>query len=218
LKRDRAVEFAAVAGQLLNRRGHRLGALFFDERPLGLIPPGAGRVHLLRLLAGLRDQPRPTAGGPTDLAAALAQAGRVTRRRSLVLVASDFLVPGGWQAPLGRLAQRHEVVAVWLRDPRESELPDVGLVTLEDPETGKQLTVNTGDRRLRQRFQEAALAQADGIRADLTGCGADHLILGTDEELLPALIRFLNARRRRRTRRAHRAPTGHAGQPVRLAR
>jgi uncharacterized protein (DUF58 family) len=119
----------------------------------------------------------------------------VARRRALLLVVSDFLVPDGWQPALRRLAQRHEVVAVVLRDPREAELPDVGLVAFEDPETGEQLLVDTGDRALRERFRRAAQAQAERLRADLAACGVDQLVLGTDQELLPTLVRFLERRR-----------------------
>ena len=217
LKRDRLTEFAAVAGRLLGSRGHRLGALLFADRPLRIVPPATGRAHLLRLLDVVREQPRQAGRGRTDLAAALAHAGAAFRRRSLVIVVSDFLAPDGWQAPLGTLAQRHETVAVRLHDPREGELPDVGIVTLEDPETGRQLVVDTHDRRLRERYRQAARVQADRLVADLAACGVDLLPLGTDAGLLPALVRFLDARSARRVARAEhrtrdgrRSPTGDA--------
>ena len=205
LKRDQAVEFAAVAGQLLGRHGNRLGALLFADRPLCFIPPGAGRTHLLHILASIRGEPRQVSRGRTDIAAALSRIDIVVRRRSLILIVSDFLAPEGWQPLLSRLGERHEIVAVRLADPREAELPDVGLVTLEDPETGSQLVVDTGDHRLRARFHEAAQAQAERIRADLAGCGVDQLVLSTDAPLLPALVRFLSARRTHKL--ARRAPT-----------
>ena len=200
LKRDLAVELAAVVGLLLGRQGNRIGALLFAERPRALVPPGTGRAHLLRLLTCLRDEPRRDGLGQTDLAAALGQIRAFARRRSLILVVSDFLVPDGWQAAIGPLAHRHEVVAVRLRDPRESELPDVGPVTLEDPETGGQLLVDTGDRRLRERFAAAAAVQDERIRADLARRGVDQLVLATDADLVPALVRFLTARTYRRGR------------------
>lgn len=216
LKRDRLIAFVAAAGQILGQHGHRLGAVLFDDRPVRLIPPGAGRAHLRQLVARLREQPRqapaaragqaPAASsgqaGRTDLAAALAHAGPALRRRALVIVVSDFLVPDGWQQPLGRLAARHEVVAVRLSDPREVALPDVGVITLEDPETGRQRVIDTGDRRLRERFAEAARDQTARVRADLAACGVDTLWLDTDEDLLRPLVRFLDARRLRRRSRA----------------
>ena len=198
LKRDLAVELAAVVGLLLGRQGNRIGALLFAERPRALVPPGTGRAHLLRLLTCLRDEPRREGGGRTDLAAALAQIRAFARRRSLILIVSDFLVPDGWQAVLGPLAHRHEVVAIRLRDRRDAEIPDVGLVAFEDPETGAQVVVDTGDRRLRERFADAAAAQDARIAADLARRGVDLLTLATDDDLVPALVRFLTVRKRRR--------------------
>jgi uncharacterized protein (DUF58 family) len=214
LKRDRAIELAAVAGQLLGRRGNRVGALLFAERPLALIPPAAGRPHLLRLLGALREIDQQHAAqryqGRTDLAAALHQADALMRRRSLALIISDLLVGDGWLTALNRLAQRHEVIVGRLSDPREGALPDVGLITLEDPETGGQLLVNTSDRGLRERFQQAAAAQAAQIEAAVTSSGADQLALSTDAELLPALVRFLSLRDTRRRLRAGAGARRHA--------
>jgi uncharacterized protein (DUF58 family) len=202
LKRDRLVEFVAILGLVLGRHGNQLAVLPFAERPLPFVPLAAGRLQLLRLIdtvrGGVQAPVTRKPSGPTNLSAALARAGTVIRRRALVLVVSDFLVPGGWQNSLRRLSQRHDVVAVQLSDPRERELPDVGLITLEDPETGRQLIVNTADRRLRERFRQAANAQAEQIKADLEASAVDQLVLSTAEDLLPAMIRFMQARRLRR--------------------
>lgn len=198
LKRDRALEFAAVAGQLFGQRGHRIGALLFADRPLSFMPPGAGRTHLLRLIDGIQQEAGQPHSGATDLAAALSRVHGVVRRRSLVVIVSDFLAEGGWQTALTMLAHRHEVVAVRLTDPRESEIPDIGVVTFEDPETGRQLVVNTSDRTLRERFQSAAQEQTARIRTELASCGAEYLSIGTEAALLPVLVRFLSARRLRR--------------------
>jgi uncharacterized protein (DUF58 family) len=202
LKRDRALEFSAVAGQLFGQRGHRIGAILFADQPVSFMPPGAGRMHLLRLIDGIQHEARQSHSGATDLSAALTRVTSLVRRRSLLLIVSDFLVPDGWQRPLSLLAHRHEVVAVRLHDPREAELPDIGLVTFEDPETGSQLVVNTGDRSLRERFRAAAQDQTTRIRTDLARSGAEYLALTTDAALLPALVRFLSARRLKRTVRA----------------
>jgi uncharacterized protein (DUF58 family) len=208
LKRDHAVELAAVAGQLLGRHGNRIGALLFADRPLAVLPPSAGRLQLLRLLSRLRDEPRRLGVGPTDLAAVFQRANVVIRRRSFILIISDLLGAEGWQQALRTLAQRHEVVVARLRDPREAELPDIGLVTLEDPETGEQLTVDTGSRALRRRFAEAARMQAERTRADLAVAGVEQLTISTDDDLLPALVRFLQARRARRAVPRHRRTGG----------
>lgn len=214
LKRDRAIELAAVAGQLLGRRGNRVGALMFAERPLALVPPAAGRTHLLQLLGSLGQIARQHSAQPlqgrTDLSAALSQASAILRRRSLVLIISDLLVADGWQTALNRLAQRHEVIVARLSDPREQRLPDVGLITLEDPETGGQLLVNTSDRALRKRFQAAAEAQAAQLHSDVAISGADQLVLSTDAALLPALVRFLSLRDTRRRLRTGPGARHHA--------
>ena len=200
LKSDRAGELAAAAGLILGRRGHRIGAVLFDNRPIAFIPPGAGRGHVTRLLIALRERSGQVSAGSTDLAAALDRTGFLARRSGLILIVSDFFVRPGWQATLDRLARRHEVVAVRVADPREADLPDVGLVTLEDPETGGQLLVDTGDAGLRARYRVAATAQAERLAGDLTARGVDLQTVRTDEPLLPALARFLATRRHRRGR------------------
>lgn len=206
-KRERALEFAAIAGRLLGRNGNRVGALLFADRPLSIVPPGAGRPHLLQLLRRVHEAPHQVSVGPTDLAGALTRANSVIPRRSLLLVVSDFMAPDGWQHPLGRLAQRHEVVGVRLEDPRELDLPDIGWVTFEDPETGAQLTVDTGDRKLRERYAAAAGARGKELHQSLVSCGVDELVLNTGSDILPEVVRFLNARRYRRGRQGANAPT-----------
>jgi len=208
LKRERALELAAVAGDLLLRQGDRVGALFFADRPLDLIPPAAGQTALLRVLDRMRRQPRQAPTGRTDLTAALERVGAVARRRGLLLVISDFMVEPGWEPVLGRLAARHEVIAVRLGDPGERALPDVGVATFEDPETGQQLTVDTGDARLRERFRAAAAAADQARIAALGRRGVEVLTLGTEAEILPALVTFLSTRRRSPARGPHLPPAG----------
>jgi uncharacterized protein (DUF58 family) len=148
------------------------------------------------------------------LLAALQTAQALIRRPSLVIVVSDFLVADGWQSALGKLAQRHEVVAVRLHDPRETELPDVGLLTVEDPETGTQLVVDTSNRGLRERFATAAADQTERLRAALARSAVDRLDVSTDDSLMPVVIRFLNARRVKR-RVVGRSSATMTGGPVR---
>jgi len=198
LKRDRALELAAVAGRLLGRNGNRVGALLFAERPLAFVPPAAGRPHLLRLLDALGRETQREGAGYTDLAAALRQLEGLAKRRSTILVISDFLAADAWQPMLRRLALRHEVIAVRLGDPRERELPDVGVITLQDPESGEQLVVDTADRALRERFDAAAAEQYTLLDAELRGCGVEQLVLDTNTPMLAALVAFLRGRRRRR--------------------
>ena len=187
LKRDLAVELAARLACCSGGRATASGRCCSpsDRVPSSRRAPG-GRTCCACSPASATSRAGTAPVGPT-LTAALAQIRTFARRPSLILIVSDFLVPDGWQAALGPLAHRHEVVAVRLRDPREAEIPDVGLITLEDPETGDQLLVDTGDRRLRERFAEAAAAQDERIRAELVRRGVDQLVLSTAEDLGPAL-------------------------------
>ena len=201
LKRQLALEFSAVVGQMLIGRGNRVGALLFDDRVRSIIPPSAGRTALLQLIARMERAAESPADGPTDLGRALTEAGRLIRRPSMMVVLSDFMTAGGWQQPLSSLAIRHEVVAVWITDPREGEIPDVGVVTFEDPESGEQILVDTRSAHLRARFQEAALEQRDAIRADLLRARAAIAEMSTDSELVPQLVAFI---KRREAQRGHR--------------
>jgi uncharacterized protein (DUF58 family) len=208
LKRQLALEFSAVVGQLLIGRGNRVGALLFDDRVRSIIPPSAGRTALLQLIArmeratdGLQDPPSSGGaqdGGATDLGRALAEAGRLIRRPSMMVLISDFMTPDGWQQPLSALAIRHEVVAVWITDPREGEIPDVGVVTFEDPESGKQILVDTRSAHLRARFQEAAAAQRRTVRRDLLRARAAVAEMSTATELVPQLVAFIKQREAQR--------------------
>lgn len=211
LKRQLALEFSAVVGQLLIGRGNRVGALLFDERVRSIIPPSAGRSALLRLIARLEREadalPSPSSagggqgGGQTDLGRALMEAGRLIRRPSLIVILTDFLTPGGWRHPLSALALRHEVVAAWITDPREGEIPDVGVVTFEDPESGRQIQVDTRSAALRARFQDAASAQRETIRADLLRARTAVAELSTAAEAVPQLMAFIEQREAQRGRR-----------------
>jgi uncharacterized protein (DUF58 family) len=198
LKRQLALEFSAVVGQLLIGRGNRVGALLFDDRVRSIIPPSAGRTALLRLVARIERAAETPADGPTDLGRALTEAGRLIRRPSMMVLISDFMTPGGWQRPLSALAIRHEVTAVWITDPRESEIPDVGVVTFEDPESGEQILVDTRSAHLRARFQEAAAAQRGTIRADLLRARAAVAEMSTAAELVPQLVAFIKQREAQR--------------------
>jgi uncharacterized protein (DUF58 family) len=211
LKRQLAIEFSAVVGQLLIGRGNRVGALLFDDRVRSIIPPSAGRTALLQLIArmeraaGGQHVPSPSGGGQggggTDLGRALTEAGRLIRRPSMMVLISDFMTPGGWQQPLTALAIRHELVAAWITDPREREIPDVGVVTFEDPESGEQILVDTRSAHLRARFQEAAKAQRATIRTDLLRARAAVAELSTAAEIVPQLVAFI---KQREAQRGHR--------------
>lgn len=200
LKRHLGVEFVTVVGQLLISRGNRVGALMFDDRVRSIVAPASGRNSLLQLIARIERASSSTSDAPTDLRRALTEAGRLIRRPSLMIVISDFMTADGWQKPLSSLAIRHEVVAAWVADPRERDIPDVGVVSFEDPETGGQLLVDTGNAKLRARFQKAAADQQEQIRAQLRRCRVGIAELSTDAELVPQLVRFIKQRDAERIR------------------
>ncbi len=207
-KRDVAVALAAAFGHLTIRPGDRLGAVVLGET-LRRIPSRPGRLASLALLHVLQ-QTRPVEGTGPSLADGLRAVAGPPRRRGLVVVVSDLLEPGPvpaeptWAAPLRQLTRRHDVVVAEVVDPRELELPSVGVLRLVDPETGRHLEVQTASRRLRERYAEAAAARRAGHVAAVRTAGAGHVLLRTDGDWLLSLARFLAARRR--TRAAGRRP------------
>lgn len=197
LKRDRLVDFVAVLARLLTRHGNRVGAIFYDSRVERVIPAAGGRMHVLRLINDLLRQPRLATAPLTDLAVLLATGYQMIRRRSLVFIVSDFISAPGWERPLALLNRRHEVLAVRLWDPREVELPDIGLMVMQDAETGEQLWVDTHDRRFRQRFAEAAQRRQASLDVAFRRAGVDALALSTEDDLVRAIAGFAARRRQR---------------------
>ncbi|MEU8260664.1 DUF58 domain-containing protein [Micromonospora sp. NPDC048999] len=210
-KRELAVAAVAAVGFLTAGVGNRLGAQVLAPDGVRRFPARSGRTHLLGLLRALLGAPRfgavdavPRAEALPALVDGLAGVGRVATRRGLVVVVSDFLdgLPDDrdaappWEAELRRLAVRHQVLAVEVTDPRELELPDVGLVTLVDPETGRRREVWTGDRHLRTRYAEAAAAERDQVRQALRRAGATHLALRTDRDWTADIVRHVHHQRR----------------------
>jgi uncharacterized protein (DUF58 family) len=190
-------EVAAAVAQLLSRGGNRIGALLFDSGVRETIPPGAGRNQVLRIISRLL---RPGDGEPgsTDLAGALRAALGTVRRRSLVVIVSDFLAEPGWQRPLGQLARRNDVVVVQVVDRREFELPAAGMIYVEDAETGEVIFVDTDDPGFQQRLRAGADERQATLAADLRSVGLDLFTVSTDEDLVRALFRIVQLRRRRR--------------------
>lgn len=199
-KRMLATELVAVLARLFTRYGNRIGAVLHAEGVEEVIPARNGRRHVLHVLDRIGEVAAPArrqTGRLTDLSQLLAFAQPVIKRRSVVFVVSDFISAPGWGRRLAQLARRHEVVAVRLYDPLEIELPDLGLIVMQDAETGEQLTVDTHDRAFRRRFTEAAARREAELRAGLAEAGVDCLELATDEPLDSALLRFTQLRKRR---------------------
>jgi uncharacterized protein (DUF58 family) len=198
LKRTVLVDFVATLARLLTRHGNRVGAIFYGSRVERTIPAAGGRLQVLRLINDLLDQPAPARAPITNLNPLLLAALQGLRRRSLIFVISDFISAPGWERTLALLNLRHEVLAIRITDPRETELPDVGPIIMEDAETGEHLYVDTHDRTFRRRFAEVAAQREAALATAFKRAGVDTLILSTEDDLVRAIVRFATLRRQRR--------------------
>jgi len=194
-KSDVALGVALALGHAASVRGNRVGLVSYggvDER---VLPPRQGRVGLIGLLGALRETHEPAASQGSSLGVALRRLGAAARQRSLAVIVSDFRGPRDWRRPLLEVAGRHEVLAVEIRDPREQRLEPAGVLWLVDPETGDELRVDTGDRRLRERFAAAADEERRSVAHELSSAGVAHVVLSTDRDWLRQLATFLHVRR-----------------------
>jgi uncharacterized protein (DUF58 family) len=190
-KTDVAEGVALAVGHVATRRGNRLGVLAFGAGEPRLLRPRQGRLGLLALLAELRRGSEPDGSGATSLGGALHRVAALGRQRGLAVIVSDFRGPRDWEAPLRSLRARHGILAVEIRDQRELELTPMGDLWLVDPETGRQLQVNTSRRSVRRRFADAAAAERADVAAALRRANADHAILSTSGDWLRDLATHL---------------------------
>jgi uncharacterized protein (DUF58 family) len=196
-KADVAEGVAIAVGHVATRRGNRLGLVTFGDGRPRAFPPRQGRLGLLGLLSALRGFSDAENAGATSLGEALHRTAALARQRSAVVVVSDFRGPLDWRRPLLELAGRHDVIAVEIRDPREQELPDAGVLWLVDPETGRQLRADTRSERLRTRFAAAAAAERAELAGALAAAGARHVVLTTAGDWLRTFAVFLRRGPRR---------------------
>ena len=200
-KRDVVLGAVAGFGMLRLGGGNRIGLVMSGTDRLLHRPARQGRAAFMTALAAVHDTPRADAppSEHTDLGAALRWLQGAARRRGQVVVVSDFLDGERWQRELRLLALRHEVVAVHVTDPRELELPDVGILAVVDTETGRQRYVNSGSRGLRQRYAEAAGQRDAAIRTAIRSAGAEYVGLSTSRDWLTDTVAFAARRRALRT-------------------
>ena len=215
-KRSVAAAFVAVLARLLTRHGNRVGALLYGSEVDTVIPARGGRTHVLNLLQRMNARPAQSAPGATQLRDLLIAGERIVKRRGVVFVVSDFISAPGWETALAQLSRRHEVTAVRLFDPLEMELPDIGLLTLRDAETGEQLLVDTHDRGFRERFKAAAERRETALLAGLANAGVDTLELATDDDLMDAILRFADLRKQRSRLANWSGKAGRGGSPGHL--
>ncbi len=193
-KRAVLIDFVTVLARLLTRHGNRVGAMMFGNGLQLTVPARGGRMQVLRLINDMRKQPHLSNASFTDLKLFLKRALNSIKKRSLIFVISDFISAPGWEAPLNLLNQHHEVIAVRLYDPAEMDLPDVGVMVMEDAETGGQLYVDTHDRKFRKRFFEAMQQREIDLRNAFKHAGVDVLALSTQDDLVRSIIRFAKQR------------------------
>ena len=192
------VDFVTVIARLLTRHGNRVGAMMFGDKIQHIVPARGGRMQVLRLINDLLRQPRLSRAQLTNLKVLFEGALNSIKRRSLIFIISDFISEPGWEKPLNLLNQRHEVLAIRLWDPREVQLPDLGMVVMEDAETGEQLFVDTHDPKFRKRFFEVAQQREEALNKAFKRAGVDALSLSTEEDLVRAIVRFAKQRKQRR--------------------
>ncbi|MBI4785681.1 MAG: DUF58 domain-containing protein [Chloroflexi bacterium] len=200
LKRNLLIDFVTVMARLLTRHGNRVGAILYGSKVERVIPARGGRLQVLRLVNDLLKQPKLPRSPTTNLSTLLETAYRTIHRRSLIFIVSDFFSTPGWERPLSLLNQRHEVLGVRLTDPRETDLPDIGMIVIEDAETGEQLYLDTHDSKFRERFHAAAQRRDAELNAAFRRGQVDILPLSTEDELLRSIIRFAMMRKQRRKR------------------
>jgi len=211
-------ELAVVLARMFSRGGNQVGALLYDNGVVRTVPPGTGRRHVLRIAAELNrvgsggvpsranGSERGRRGrsngdrhrGTTDLAAMLDAVAKLARRRALIIVVSDFIGDGDWERSLLRLGPRHEVVALRVVDPADDELPDAGLVVIEDAETGEQLLVDSGDPLLRARLRVAVEERDASLAAGMRRVGVPVHRIDTTADLATALVEVVASAKRRR--------------------
>ena len=216
-KQDVLSELAVVLARMFSRGGNRVGALLYDNGAVRTVPPGTGRRHVLYVAGELSRPSQGAAGqangngrrrhgrgngsrhrGTTDLAAMLDAVAKLARRRSLIIVISDFIGDGDWERSLLRLGPRHEVVALRVVDAADDELPEAGLVVVEDAETGEQLVIDSGDPLLRARLRDAVGERDASLAAGMRRAGVPVHRIDTRADLATALVEIVASTKRRR--------------------
>lgn len=196
-KCDIATWVAGVLGLVALRQASRVGVLPLVDGSDTPLPPRTGRPALLQMLEALQS---PREDARSNLSAALNQFDTTIRERSTVVVVSDFRDSDveTWRSPLAKIGLRHELICIEIRDQREVELPDVGIATFRDPETGRIFTIDTSSRGFRERFRTRARAHANAVERAILSAGADHMVVATGPDWLERLMAQIHARRRRR--------------------
>jgi uncharacterized protein (DUF58 family) len=191
------IDFVATMARLLTRNGNKVASMFYNNEIERTIPPGGGSTQVLRLINDLLNRPPSKADSLTDLNPLLRAALNSIKRRSVIFLISDFISVPGWEGQLNLLSHRHDLIPIRLWDPREVELPEVGVILLQDSESGSQLTVDTRDKGFRRRFREAAEQREAELEGLFKRAGVEVMDLSTEEDMVRAILRFAELRRLR---------------------
>jgi uncharacterized protein (DUF58 family) len=197
-KQSVLIDFVTTLARLLTRNGNRVGALLYNNQIEKTIPPRGGRRQVLRLIRDLQGTATAGTGAPTNLNGLLQAGLNMIKRRSLVFLISDFFSEPGWERPLSLLNRRNELIAIHLWDPREIDLPDAGLIVVQDAETGEQIHVDTSNPRFRRHFYEAVERRDATLNESFKRAGVDIYAISTEEDIVGAIVRMAALRKKRR--------------------
>jgi uncharacterized protein (DUF58 family) len=197
-KSEQMIDYVALLARIMTKHGNRIGALIYrgGDSIAQILPAKNGRQQVLQLIDLLTSKKEALKKSPTELDQFFAKSGSILKRRSLVFIASDFISKAGWADALGQLARRHEVVALRSEDALEAVMPDLGLITLQDSETGEQLLVDTHSKTFRDRFASLAAERKKQTEAQLLKTGVDSLMIGPVDDLVAFAMRRRTHRRK----------------------
>jgi uncharacterized protein (DUF58 family) len=197
-KSEQMIDYVALLARIMTKHGNRIGALIYrgGDSIAQILPAKNGRQQVLQLIDLLTSKKEAPKKSPTELDQFFAKSGSILKRRSLVFIASDFISKAGWADALGQLARRHEVVALRSEDALEAVMPDLGLITLQDSETGEQLLVDTHNKTFRDRFASLAAERKKQTEAQLLKTGVDSLMIGPVDDLVAFAMRRRTHRRK----------------------
>ncbi|GAB4365807.1 MAG: DUF58 domain-containing protein [Spirochaetales bacterium] len=196
-KRDLLTDCTTVLARLLTRRGNKVASILFDGSVPVLRPPAAGRTQVLTLIQDIEEFTVERTVPETDLSILLEAAFMVIRKRSLIFVISDFYSVPGWERILGQLSLRNEVMGIRIYDPEETRIPPLGLVWVEDAETGEQFLLDSSNRAFQKNFQHLNEVREHHLQRTFQSWGLDLLSLSTDADLVRELLRFAGYRKLR---------------------
>lgn len=195
LKNEVAAELCALLAFSAIKNNDKVGLIAFTDTVELFIPPKKGITHVLRLIREILNYSPERR--QTDISAALSFFGRISRKRSVAFLVSDFF-DSDFSTPMRIVSRRHDLIAVSISDPREQKLPSAGLIELEDAESGKRILIDCGSKKVRHSFRRTALARAENLASQFSAMGIDHIPIQTSDDYVLDLVRFFRMREKRK--------------------